>query len=166
MTEHVHNRPVYKRPILYRPWIYEPVYLEFIAALCNSAVHYNNRVGVIHLCRGRAKGVPGGPLPPQNFCFTPVAPPKFSTWRHVTALKSYTDHWQLPCCKTGPSSGPPKRKCLAPPLHVCMLFNNNTRLCLFNVTMLTRFACIVFCYQSISLHSCIWVPLIVIVMYA
>jgi len=53
--------------------------------------------------RGGARGVP---LPPQNFP------------RDVMSL-----HWSptqtigsSPCCKTGPSSGPPKWKCLAPPL--------------------------------------------------
>jgi len=68
---------------------YEPVYSVaelIVAALCNSAVHYNNRVDVI---------------------------------------------------------------------HVCMLFNSNTRLCLFNLTMLTRFACMVLCYRYIALRSCI-----------
>jgi len=77
-------------PLITEPEIYEPVYFELIAALCNRALHCNNRVGVI---------------------------------------------------------------------HVCMLFNSNTSLCLFNVTMLTRFACVVFCYRYISLCLCIWVSL-------
>ena len=53
--------------------------------------------------RGGARGVPGGPLPPQIL----PAPPNFP--RDVMPL-----HWSptqtidsSPCCKTGPSSGPP-----------------------------------------------------------
>jgi len=66
--------------------------------------------------RGGARGVPGGPLPP-HFCLAPQWPPK-NFPRDVMPL-----HWSptltidsSPCCKTGPSSGPPKWKCLAPPL--------------------------------------------------
>jgi len=88
-----------KRPLVFRSLLefYEPVYLELIAALCNSAIHYNIRVDAI---------------------------------------------------------------------HACMLFNSNTRLRFFNVTTLTQFACMVFYYRYISLRSCSWVSLIVIVMYA
>ena len=56
------------------------------------------------------KILPGPQWPPQNFP------------RDVMSL-----HWSptqttdsSPCCKTGPSSGPPKWKCLAPPLIVNM----------------------------------------------
>jgi len=139
----------------------------------NSSQHYATVLYIItivlasFICAGaELRGCQGGHCPLKIFALPQWPPQNFPRdvmslhWSPTQTIDSY------PCCKTGPSSGPPKRKCLAPPLHVCMLFNNNTRLCLFNVTMLTRFACIVFCYQSISLHSCIWVPLIVIVMYA
>ena len=67
--------------------------------------------------RGGARGVPGGATSPPKFCLAlPVAPQNFP--RDVMPL-----HWSptqtidsSPCCKTGPSSGPPKWKCLAPPL--------------------------------------------------
>ena len=54
--------------------------------------------------RGGARGLPGGPLPPQNFAW-----PQKNFPRDVMPL-----HWRptqtidsSPCCKTGPSSGPP-----------------------------------------------------------
>ena len=61
--------------------------------------------------RGGARGVPGGVTAPSKFCLVPpVAPPKFSAWRHVTALKSYTDHWQLPLLQNWPFQWPPQMK--------------------------------------------------------
>ena len=67
--------------------------------------------------RGGARGVPGGATAPQNFAWPSQWPPQ-NFPRDVMAL-----HWSptqtidsSPCCKTGPSSGPPKWKCLAPPL--------------------------------------------------
>ena len=63
----------------------------------------------------------GGATAPPKFC---LAPPKFSAWRHATGVGLSESPTQTidssPCCKTGPSSGPPKWKCLAPPLT----FNN------------------------------------------
>ena len=60
--------------------------------------------------RGGARGVPGGPLPPKNFAW---APQKF--FRSLSESPTQTIG-SSPCCKTGSSSGPPKWKCLAPPL--------------------------------------------------
>ena len=40
-------------------------------------------------CRGGARGVPGGATAPQKFC---LPPPKFSAWRHATALKLFNPH--------------------------------------------------------------------------
>ena len=48
---------------------------------------------------------------PLEFCLVPpVASPKFSAWRHATALKSYTDHWQLPLLQNWPLQWPPQMK--------------------------------------------------------
>ena len=47
-------------------------------------------------------GCQGGHCPPKILPGPPVAPPKFSAWRHVTALKSYTDHWHLPLLQNWP----------------------------------------------------------------
>ena len=63
---------------------------------------------LLYVRRGGARGVPGGA----------TAPPKFSAWRHATALESYTDHWQLPLLQNWPLQWPPQWKCLAPPLYV------------------------------------------------
>ena len=41
---------------------------------------------VIAKGRGGARGVPGGATAAQKFC---LAPPKFSAWRHATALKLF-----------------------------------------------------------------------------
>ena len=51
----------------------------------------------------------GGPLPPQIL----PGPPKF--FRSLSESPTQTID-SSPCCKTSPSSGPPKWKCLAPPL--------------------------------------------------
>ena len=64
--------------------------------------------------RGGARGVPGGASAPPKFCLAPpVAPSKF--FRSSSESPTQTID-SSPCCKTGPSSGPPKWKCLAPPL--------------------------------------------------
>ena len=67
--------------------------------------------------RGGARGMPGGATAPPKFCLAPQWPPQ-NFPRDVMSL-----HWSptqtidsSPCCKTGPSSGPPKWKCLTPPL--------------------------------------------------
>ena len=52
--------------------------------------------------------------PPKFYLVPPVAPPKF--FRSFSESPTQTIN-SSPCCKTGPSSGPPKWKCLAPPLH-------------------------------------------------
>ena len=58
-------------------------------------------------------GCQGGYYPPK-FCLSPpVAPPKF--FRSLSESPTQTID-SSPCCKTGPSSGPPKWRCLAPPL--------------------------------------------------
>ena len=54
--------------------------------------------------------MPGGPLPPKILPGPPSGPPKFSARRHATALKSYTDHWQLPLLQNWPLQWPPQMK--------------------------------------------------------
>jgi len=54
----------------------------------------------MHEGRGGARGVPGGPLPPQW-------PPKIS---QVFFWKSYIDHWQLPLLENWPLQWPPQMK--------------------------------------------------------
>jgi len=49
-------------------------------------------------------------VPPPQFC---LAPQNF--FRSLSESPTQTID-SSPCCKTGPSSGPPKSKCLAPPL--------------------------------------------------
>ena len=56
------------------------------------------------LSRGGARGVPGGELSPQNFAWPPKCPPKI---RSLSESPTQTID-SSPCCKTGPSSGPPK----------------------------------------------------------
>jgi len=65
------------------------------------------------LLRGGARGVPGGPLPPQNFVWPPQWPPKIFRvtschWcRSLSGSPTQTID-SSPCCKTGSSSDPPK----------------------------------------------------------
>ena len=60
---------------------------------------------------------------PQNFTWSPSGPPKF--FRSLSKSPTQTIN-SSPCCKTGPSSGPPKWKCLAPPLATA---NSNKSRC-------------------------------------
>jgi len=55
--------------------------------------------------RGGARGVPGGELTPKVLLGPPVTPPKF--FRPLSESPTQTID-SSPCCKTGPSSGPPK----------------------------------------------------------
>ena len=62
--------------------------------------------------RGGAKGVPGGPLPPQNFAWSSQWPPQ-NFPRDVRRSRSLSESPtqtidSSPCYKTGPSSGPLK----------------------------------------------------------
>ena len=106
---------------------------EFIT-LWETIQHKNTRVGVVWILlretrawlvlpyaqndclrqvyeQGRSEGGARGELPPQNFAWPPpVTPLKFSAWRHATALKSYTDHWQLPLLQNWPLQWPPQMK--------------------------------------------------------
>ena len=54
--------------------------------------------------RGGARGVPGGQLPPKILPGPPVAPSRF--FRSSSESPTQTID-SSPCCKTGPSSGPP-----------------------------------------------------------
>ena len=63
--------------------------------------------------RVRARGCQGGTAPPKFCPAPPVALPKF--FRSLSESPTQTID-SSPCCKAGPSSGPPKWKCLAPPL--------------------------------------------------
>ena len=64
--------------------------------------------------QGRKSGDARGATSPQKFCLAPpVALPKF--FRSLSESPTQTID-SSPCCKAGPSSGPPKWKCLAPPL--------------------------------------------------
>jgi len=58
-------------------------------------------------------GCQEGPLPPKILPGPPSGPPKF--FRSLSESPTQTID-SSPCCKTSPSSGPPKWKCLAPPL--------------------------------------------------
>jgi len=62
-------------------------------------------------------GCQGGPLPLQNFVWPPQWPPQNFPRDDMPLHWSPTQTTDSsPCCKTGPSSGPPKWKCLAPRL--------------------------------------------------
>ena len=63
--------------------------------------------------RGGPGGCQGGPMPPKILPAPPVAPQKFC--RSLSESPTQTMD-SSPCCKTVPSSVPPKWKCLAPPL--------------------------------------------------
>ena len=78
--------------------------------------------------RGGARVVPGGHSPP-NFAW----PPQWLSQNFPGDVMSL--HWSptqtidsSPCCKTGPSSGPPKWKCLAPPLNAIENFSSSETL--------------------------------------
>jgi len=63
---------------------------------------------------GAELGGARGATAPPKFCLAPpVAPPKFLRSFFESPTQTIDSS---PCCKTGPSSGPPKWKCLAPPL--------------------------------------------------
>jgi len=76
------------------------------------------------LLRAGTRGVPGGATAPQNFAWPSQWPPKIFRvtschWcRSLSGSPTQTID-SSPCCKTGPSSGPPKWKCLAPPWCFC-----------------------------------------------
>ena len=64
--------------------------------------------------RGGDRGVPRGATTPPIFAWPPPVPlPNF--FRFLSESPTQTID-SSPCGKTGPSSGPPKWKCLAPPL--------------------------------------------------
>ena len=73
-------------------------------------------------------GAMGGHCPPKFFLAPSVSPPKFFAWRHVTALKSYTDHWQLPLLQNWPLQWPPQMKMSgSAPVCKLMLSPRNAR---------------------------------------
>ena len=65
-------------------------------------------------------GFQGGNDPLKFYLAPPVAPSIF--FRSFSESPTQTIN-SSPCCKTGPSSGPPKWKCLAPPLVTCKMFS-------------------------------------------
>ena len=81
--------------------------------------------------RGGARGMPEGATAPPKFCLPPqilpappVAPPKF--FRSLSESPTQTIDSST-CCKTGPSSDPPKWNCLASPLTTsvqCKMFHH------------------------------------------
>jgi len=76
--------------------------------------------------RGGARGLQGGPLPPKILPGHPSGPPNFSAWRHATAFKSYTDHWQLPLLQNWPLQWPPQMKMSgSAPVHIAMRLEKN-----------------------------------------
>jgi len=72
-------------------------------------------------------GCQGGPLTPQNFAWPPSSPHKVFRvtschWSRSLSESPTQTIDSSPCCKTGPSSGPSKWKCLAPPLHISLCY--------------------------------------------
>ena len=79
-----------------------------VGAIWASALHQ-----LCHWSGAELGRCQGGTAPPKFCLAPPVAPPKI--FRSLSESPTQTID-SSPCCKTGPSSGPPKWKCLAPPL--------------------------------------------------
>jgi len=84
--------------------------------------------------RGGARGLPRGATGP------PSGPPKFSAWRHVTALKSYTDHWKLPLLQNWPHQWPPQMK-MSGSAPACEVVNSRVMKCQDRALVFIRDSC-------------------------